>query len=380
MKTDRASFLVQISGLTAALLAASVLVGNVHGAPGLVPAKTTTVLGFGPGITASPVIAPSAGPSGISPAQADKTSSPTGTGLPAGDVPRASAAPSGLVSGGLGLELGDEFVGWLTSVDGGDVVGEAVRGPTGPHMANLKYEEITVTFAPAAMNKDFYAWLADTLARKLTKKDGAVVTMDSRSLEARRLAFVNACITEIQFPSLDGVSKVPAVITVKFQPEYIRRGTGNGSSPTQSARQRPELANAFKVEIQGLDATRVKTVPTLVIKQTLQPDAVGELRDYAKTPPTLTLPNLVLTLRQSSAASFQTWYDDFLVKGNCGAAQEKKGSLQFLSADLQKPILTLSFNQLGIMRLAPERPQTPADLSPDYRIEMFCGEMSLVYQ
>ena len=72
----------------------------------------------------------------------------------------------------------------------------------------MKYEDITVTCGPQ-MWKALYAWLADTLDRKLTRTSGAIVGGDHYS-ELERMNFYNALVSAITFPGLDAGSGTPA--------------------------------------------------------------------------------------------------------------------------------------------------------------------------
>src|SRR5216683_7696601 len=62
---------------------------------------------------------------------------------------------------------------------------------------------------------------------------------------------------------------------------------------------------------------------------------VGELRDYEREPPHLEFGNLTVTMAESLADSWYKWFEEFVIKGNCGQDQEKSGSLVYLASDMK---------------------------------------------
>jgi len=277
----------------------------------------------------------------------------------------------------FGLELGGASAGSLKSVEGGGVSGEVVAEKQGPdgvvrkHLAGVKYEDITVNCG-TGMSKAFYGWLSDTLDRRTPRQDGAIVGAD-------RLNFYHGLVTELGFPALDASSKEQASLTVTISPEYTRRVTGKGaglsSSGLKGQKVEQWLRSSFRLRIDGLDCTRVRSIDAFTVRQKVSESAVGELRDYATEPPSLEVPNLVVTVAEAFADSFHEWLDDFVIKGNNGSGSEKNGTLEYLSPALRDAHFTLTFRNLGIFRL------TPLSADPrsvrSVRAEMYCEQLSL---
>jgi hypothetical protein len=192
--------------------------------------------------------------------------------------------------------------------------------------------------------------------------------------EVSRLAFSKAIITEIDFPELEHASKLPAFITVRLHAETVSLRFDKEVSPAPSGPPPAEPA-AFSLEIPGLETTSVTKVPALVFKQSV----VSDPMTGRAAPSATTVPNLVLTVPNSAGASYQSWFDNFVLGGNCGAKEEKHGSLQFLAPNRRDTLFTLNFTPLGIVQLSREVPQSVVNITPDYHVEMYCGDMILSY-
>ena len=298
----------------------------------------------------------------------------------------APAAARSFAASKFAIELDGLFAGWVYSTEGGDATADVVVETLGEdhiqrkHIGGVKYEDITVTCG-TGMSKAFYEWIKGSFDLKPTRKNGAIMAADFNAMEMSRLSFSNALITEIGFPALDAASKDAAKMTLKFSPEYTRLSFGGGGIlQGQSAKQQKKwLTSNFKLEIGGLDTTRVNKIEALVIKQKVVENAVGEQRDYQKEPANLEVPNLVITFPESHATGFYQWHEDFVIKGNNGQEQEKNGALNFLSPTLQESFFTLSFGHLGIFKLAPETAQTTGDTIRRLKAEMYCEEIKFDY-
>jgi hypothetical protein len=72
----------------------------------------------------------------------------------------------------------------------------------------------------------------------------------------------------------------------------------------------------------------------------------------APGPGPLSFPNLTVTLPESSAATWQAWFDAFVVKGYNDDSQEKTGRLALLDPALREHVGIDLFN-VGIFRLTP---------------------------
>src|SRR5207244_2544402 len=117
-------------------------------------------------------------------------------------------------------------------------------------------------------------------------------------------------------------------------------------------------------------------VEGITLKQKVTQLAVGEMREYQLEPTQIEYPNLVITLPESHSKSFWKWYETFVVQGKCTQSDEKTGSLEFLSPNLQEVLFTLEFHGLGIFKMQPDKAEAGAEKIRSLRVEMFCERIS----
>jgi hypothetical protein len=277
------------------------------------------------------------------------------------------------------LEFDSNFCGFLKSIDGGDVIGDVVDLGVGgihkKHIGNIRYEDLVLAFG-ADMSKSLYEWIGATLNGTHTLKNGATSVADSKGRVTARAEFMNAQIREITFPALDASSKDAAAIEIKLAPEHMRAGTAGGTAAAKIQSKKQWSVSDFRLQIDGLDCTGVNAIDALTISIDL-PSDLGFSREPQKQS-TINIPNLAFTIPESAAASLIAWHEDFLIKGHHLEADEKSGSLQFLAANLQDVIFTLTFHHLGIFKLK----KASADLGsiPRLRAEIYCEEIGLEYK
>jgi hypothetical protein len=301
-----------------------------------------------------------------------------------GTTAKAGATPDrrSFVSGRFALEL-DGVAALVQSVEGGDAHSDVVEEPPGSdctvrkHLANVKYEDITITCG-TGMTSGFYAWLQSFFGCEPTRKDGAILALDFKSTERSRRTFTEGLLTEIGFPPCDGGAKDASLMTVKWSPEVTRRvkGSGKAVSPCGGAKvQKKWLPANFRLTIDGLDCTKVNKVDAFTVRRKLLESPVGDQRDFGREPGTVEVPNLVVTLPESQAQSFFDWHEEFVIKGNNGAEEEKDGKLEYLAPNLADVLFTIEFHNLGIFKLAPEKGEAGSDQIQHVTAEMYCEQM-----
>ena len=328
MQNDRRTFLKNVGGVTAAVVAGSALTRETTG---------------------------------------EVQSPDSGASLRQG---AALQRPPGRVQIGLFLagEKGEKgFAGWLSSVEGGSAEAEVVTEKLGPdniarkHIAGVKYEDITINCG-TGMSKAFYEWIKASFDGKPSRRDGAIVAADFNNAIVDTLTFQQALISEIAFPALDASSKEAAKMTVKLAPEMARFDLGDGTKvdlpPIPQGKR--WLTSNFKVGIDGLDdaTTRISKVDAIVIKQSVADDpATG-----AQLPGPLDVPDLAITFPEADAAGFLKWHEEILATNNADSpdAAEKAGWIKYYPPNFSDPFFTLSFSNLGLSKVTP-----PASASGD---------------
>ena len=297
-----------------------------------------------------------------------------------------AANQRGYTAGRFLVQLDGTTVGFADSVEGGDVYSDVVEekvaadGVVHKHLAGVKYEDLTLTVG-ANMAPALYDWIASTLDHKHERKDGAVLFQDYTGAEKERLTWQHGLITEIGFPALDGASKDAGHMTVKFAPEVTRHAKGSGKIEpvTVGPKQKKWVVNNFRLSIDGVDCTRVQKIDALTVVQAATSDAIGDARDPAKQPSTLHIPNLVVTLAEAHADDYIAWHEDFVVNGNDGAADEKTGTLEFLSTNSQDVLFTLALSGLGIFRLTRLQSADGTSGIASVEAQIYCEELKFSY-
>lgn len=300
-------------------------------------------------------------------------------------VGATAAEQRSYAAGQYALELDGVFAGWLYAAEGGHAVADVVTETLGgdwlqkKHIAAVKYEEITIEVG-ANMSRELYDWIADTLAGKATRKNGAIIAANYDYKETSRMTFSHALLTEIGMPALDASSKDAARITLKFKPERTRRVKGDGGRlPAPDGKTHKQWLPAnFRLRMEGLDeaAQRVSKIEALVIKQRVVEDPVGEHREPQLQPTFIELPNLVITLAEAHAEPLYAWHDDFVVAGNAGDEQEKSGTLEYLTPDMKTVLFSITFRNLGIFKAAPE---AGAESIRRVKAEMYCEDLRMTF-
>jgi hypothetical protein len=285
-------------------------------------------------------------------------------------------------AGNFALQLEGVSCGFLKAVDGGDISAEVISEPMGSstfvtkHIGPPKYEdfEVQVGFGMATA---FYDWIAAAWNMNYQRKSGSIVGTDFKLTPISKRQFVDALITETTIPALDASAKDPVYLTVKFSPEYTRNAKPTGTVGKVTAdKQKAFLPSNFRVEIDGLDCSKVNKVAALTVKQTVVSDDIGDARDYLKEPAKLEFPNLKITLAEATAKTWDTWFDDFVVKGNNGAANEKNGALVLLTPDRKTELARITLHNVGIFAL--RRRQVANDESiKRVTAELYCERMEL---
>ena len=281
------------------------------------------------------------------------------------------------------LELDGVACGFVGSVEGGAIAAEVVEESAGAtyyarkHLGGIRFEELTLGI-DLSLDKVVYQWLADTLAGKFVRRDGSIVALDTQLRAVSEREFIRSLLSAVTFPALDASAKEPAYLKLKLAPEYTRskagsRASGKGVSTKAKAWQ----SQNFKLEIDDLDCTKVSKVDSFTVTQKVAQDQTGETRDYRKEPANLEVPNLRITLPESSAQTWLSWFDDFVIKGNNGPEHERNGRLSFLAADRKTVLGEVSFFNLGIFRLEPEPRSAAVEQVARLRAGLYCERMEL---
>jgi hypothetical protein len=272
------------------------------------------------------------------------------------------------------LELDGDVAASLSRAEGGESFADVVPEPPSAgrvkkHLGPVRCAPITIAFG-AGIGKPLFEWLAGALAGKHEAHDGALIFLDYKSTASARLKFKAARITDIAVPMYSATMKEPASWEVVLQPEaaslsHESLGTFHPSAAVKGSK--AWLACNFSFSISGLEnaCAKVSTVEPIQIHFPEAADAAPEVG------------NLAVMVSNTALASFQTWHEDFVVAGHNADEFERSGSLIQRSADLKEALCAVELQNVGIVRISPERFEGTTDVIAKSRIELYVEAVEL---
>jgi hypothetical protein len=266
------------------------------------------------------------------------------------------------------LVLEGVVCGLVTSAEGGDISAPVIREAGGAfvrkHLGDPVTEPIHLS-VELSLQKTVYDWIAATWQGKGEAKSGSLIELDVNNQATSELAFEKAVIASTSVPAVDASSRAQARLSVSLDPASTTHGPASGPVAGLAVKaKKPWLQANFRLQIDGLDTTRVSKVDTLTV-------TAGEAggTDF---------PDLSVVLAETSADSWLQWHEDFVVKGKNDSFNERSGSLEFLAPDLKAKLGTVRFSGLGIHRLTREQQPdgAPAQVAR-MAAQLYCQRMEL---
>jgi hypothetical protein len=309
----------------------------------------------------------------------------------------AAVAASGLalaaeartyVSGGYFLTIDGVKTGFLKSTSGGGISAQVINEAQGAgpyvskHIGQPRYEPLTMNLG-FSNTKAIYEWIGASWSATAQRKSVTIDDLDSSLQPRSTRAYTGCLIAETTIPPLDGSSKEPAYMSVKLDCESMRATQASTTAQKVTGEfgkneQKVFLPSNFKLQIDGLDCTRVSKVDSFTVKRAVVPEVTGQGRDSTKQPGRVDVPNIKVTLSEVGSASWKQWFDDFVVKGNNDSKKEKSGTLTLFTPNLQKALATIRFSNIGIFRLE-SAPVTGSDSTPKVTAELYVESMAFDY-
>jgi T4-like virus tail tube protein gp19 len=276
-------------------------------------------------------------------------SAPLAAGLVSGGMlpwamTSASAAGQNYSVNRVGLLMDDDPAGLLRSADGGEAYAEVILEPgeifdSKSHSSPTMYEDIVIQTS-ANMNNQFYDWIASTWEGKVEHpQNGSIVTFDYDYKPKAMRNFHEGMITETTFPEMDAASKDNAFLSINVAPSSTEVVGPSGQDYTQG-KTRKWLVSNFKLDIPGLDCTKINKIDAFTVKST-----------HGETPK-VEFSNLVITMAVSGAESWNKWYRKSVV---LGAPTELSGQLSTYDATMSQKQIHIDLEGLGIVRLGPAK-------------------------
>lgn len=261
-----------------------------------------------------------------------------------------AAAVELTATGSFALKLDGKPAGALISSTGGTPVAAVVEEATIPgqftkkHLGAISYEPIDLQ-CNADLDPRLLDWLVDSLTPgKPAYNDGTIQAADFNGNVVSERNFFNALVSEVGFPAMDGASREPGVLEVRILPESTAIAAGGGTLPS-APRPKVWLASNFRFSLGGLPTSRVSRIESFSISiESLGGGPAGT---------TVHVPDLRVTFSATDAGPWQAFFDDFVLNGNNGPANELNGKIELLTPDISEVILAVELGHVGIFGLAP---------------------------
>jgi hypothetical protein len=223
-----------------------------------------------------------------------------------------------------------------------------------------------------------FEWVAASWAAAPPTRDGALLACTSTYTIALERSFDDALIAETVMPALDAAAKSPAVLTVRFVAASSTGTVNPGGKlviPLGKGNVKLWLTSNFRLEIDGLDCTKVSRIDPFTVRRAIEP-AGGSGDGFVAGP--IDFPDLRIFVSASSIQSWDAWYQDFIVDGLDSDSAERTGAIRFLAPDLKAELARIELTGLGIHRLEPEEDDGGSAQIPRYVADLYCEQMTLI--
>jgi hypothetical protein len=252
------------------------------------------------------------------------------------------------------LELDGKPVGRIGNVSGGLVKSDIVSQSSDfriKHISVSSPEPVSFTCG-AGMSRVFYDWLKDAFDQTFSRRNGAIVAIDSQQKEVSRIEFKNALITLIVLPAVETASKDSAIIKVAFRAESVQMLKGGGRANVGgylSPHPKPWNLKNYTLSIDGLEKEcgTVTKIDYLGLGQKIQEDPDGISRIVRLEPAASDRPDLNITLPNSSANGFIGWFKN---DSTTNTVTQKTGLLEYRGPDSKSVYFSLAFSGLGVIK------------------------------
>lgn len=288
------------------------------------------------------------------------------------------------ISGRFVLEIDGTQAGLVVSMDGGhfksEPIGEKVgaEGLETRYPGRQKWEDITIQVG-TTMSPGFWNWVKRSVDNNYERRNGALVAYDFDGKERSRRSFYDALIAEVQFPALDAKAKTPAFITVKISAEHMewKEGRGEGATPPAVNKQKLWVPSNFRFTIDGMpDMQWVQKVDQMTVKQNIIENPIGKEAYARKEIGRLEYPNFSFYVPETYAKPWMGWWQRFVADGSHEHGDEKHGSVEYLSQDLAKTLMTIEFLGLGITGVSFDKHDAHSDQIRMVKVDCYCESMT----
>lgn len=288
-------------------------------------------------------------------------------------------------AGHFALTLDSYKVGaYIKSVEGGFAKANVTDESIGSDVYHIKHtstreiEPVSVELGLSGC-KSVLCWIQDSWNKKFNRRSGQLAHGDFNKYGQFEHEFIDALIMETAFPSLDGGSREPGYLKIKFLPEQVK------SKLVQTARLFSEGAvkqkmwhnAAFRMSLSGLDMTKTAKIDGFTIKQGVKAMHIGNTNYPELEPTKIEFPDLSVHIGLGYAAPLKAWYDQ-TIAGVRDTEVEKTGTIEYLAPDRSEVIFTVKLYEVGIRNFTVNRSEGLQDAIKRAKVDLYVGRMELV--
>lgn len=267
----------------------------------------------------------------------------------------------------------DRVLSW----DGGDLRGTLLSqlsttgGLATKSLGSARLAPLTLQ-VPLPLSPQLAALVSDVGSGRFIRHTLLLVDYNSMGVATAAFELSNAMLVGVTFPAFDASTSAIEPVKLVFEAEQSAAVTVPGATTLSLV---TRGVSTFRFSIDGVDASRAMRIEPISINVSTSEDTIGETRSYTKTSGTVEFSNIKITIGITSAASWEAWWTDFVVKGNATESKEKNAVLQLIDSSGAPLDVALNFTQVGILRLS--RPPATAGAATKLEAEMYFEGLSL---
>jgi hypothetical protein len=297
----------------------------------------------------------------------------------------AAANKTAYGAGHFGLELdGNPSTAFIKSLEGGFAKAIVASDPIGPDNTYIKHTSVR-EIDPVSIEvglagcRDVMRWIRDSWQKEPSRRSGQIIHADFNMVQRLEHEFTDALIVETTFPTLDGASKEPGYLKVKFLPEAVklRRSSGGKLQSVASSKQKAWTASAFRLIIDGIDTSKVSKIDGFSIKQGVKPLYIGRQLYPELEPTKVEFPDLSVHMSLEYAEPIMEWYEKFVRAGEKDTKAERTGAIEFLAPNRERVLFRINLYEVGLKSFSINRVEGRQEAIKRCKFELYVGQMDL---
>lgn len=290
----------------------------------------------------------------------------------------------------FGLNVNGKHCGIVASHEGGNCKAEVITiANSGQYwdrkqLGSISYEPLKAQLG-GVMAGPAFDLIEQMLANNHQYFQSSINAYDFNMKTKAIKESTDCLMTEVQFPACDGAAKDAAYISITWMPQMVKILKGDDSTlPADwSATQKTLRAENYALTIDkvGKEACkRTRKIEPIKISTKADTDKIGEARiqeliltngvDYG---------NLEFTISEVNMEKFAEWHQAFVIDGHCSEADETTAELVYKTQSLDKDLIQLTFENVGIFNLAPSKYENHASGVREAKVSCYCERIKVKF-